>query len=423
MPFRFFGIITFLFLMIGKPIYSQMAFELLPFPDSLSVSAIAVNNEGHIFVTTCCSFTDDGIFRSIDGGQSWECLVASSGIQDFRDIKISPDGEIYVIANVAEGDSALLKSTDNGETWIKSIIPGGGPADNQKLFLTSGDTLYVSQTSNGARLLKSINGVIDWEILYPNSGYTSEMITDLAIDENGDIFISLYGFLMGTGGVYKSDNYGMTWDILGLISHQVTDLEFNDNGDLLISDRGSDTPIGGIYIIYNGSEEITLLNASAGTSGMVINSGGDIFAGDNFQNGIYHSIDGQTFEFITPVMPGDCPISKLYLDSQQYLYAIMSDMPSIARSLLSTITASEKNIFDNQFRVYFDPVQNVLDVYLNRNEQSQYIITDYSGRIIDEGNTMTGNYFQIPLPYLNTGLYIIHVYNMKFTGSAKFILP
>lgn len=83
MPFKVFGIISFLLMMVVKPIYSQMAFEILPFRDSLSVSAIAVNNEGHIFVTTCCSFTDDGIFRSIDGGQSWECLVASSELSPF----------------------------------------------------------------------------------------------------------------------------------------------------------------------------------------------------------------------------------------------------------------------------------------------------------------------------------------------------
>jgi hypothetical protein len=408
-------------------VLGQNNFEVIPFPDSLEITSLAINEQGDLFVSTATgNDINDGIFRSQDNGQSWQCVYDFGVSRNSWSVKINQYGEIYAIANFSIDGGSLIKSIDNGGTWISHDIPEGGGTHNRRLFLTGVDTLFISQSySNGARLLRSTNDGIDWETLFETTGHTSEFITDLAISENGDMFISLFGYFEICGGVYKSNDNGLTWQFLGLQSHQVTDLEYNSLGDLFISSRGSIDPTGGIYVIYNYQENISPIFISAETSGLVINSGENIFAGNNWQNGIFHSSDGLTFNFITPVMPDNCAISNLYLDSEEYLYATMEGTSVISRSIDPTITSSKNKPIRKLIGIYFDPSTSMLHAFINEiyNKKCYFQIMNSNGMISVQGcMNINSNNLEFQLPDLSIGIYFLRIMSNDFQFSGKFLI-
>ena len=424
---RLYILLTLFCNLLITSIWGQNNFEVIPFPDSLEITSLAINEQGDLFVSTATgNGIHDGIFRSRDIGQSWECIYDFGASRNSWGVKINQDGGIYAIANFSIDGGSLIKSIDNGDNWVSNAIPEGAGTHNRRLFIKGVDTLFVSQSySGGARLLRSTNDGIDWEALFETTGHTSEFITDLAISENGDMFISLFGYFEICGGVYKSTDNGLTWQFLGLQSHQVTDLEYNSLGDLFISSRGSFNPVGGIYIIYHDQDTISPVFVSTGTSGLVINSSDDIFAGNNWQNGIFHSTDGLTFEFITPVMPENCAISNLYLDSEEYLYATMEGTSVISKSIDPTTTSVKIKPIRKQVGIFIDPFTNVLHAFINDipNNKYNFQIINSNGKVSIVGSlNIHSDTFEIPLPGLSKGIYIIRIFSKDIQFSEKFLI-
>lgn len=411
---RYYFITLWLMLLCAGTSYSQMNFEMLPFPDSLKTWAIALNSDDDIFAITTTG-ENDGILRSLDGGYSWQ-FVYQTGYLHPRDIKIRTNGDIYALA-FSFDDSSLLKSSDNGETWIKKFLPY--EVSQQKIFLYGTDSIFISQSkSNGVRLLRSINDGMDWDTIFETSSPVAERLTDMAIGSNGDMYICLFGFWETSGGIYKSVDNGLTWQFMGLQPSQIADLEFNSSGDLYISGGP------GIYVIDQGSDVIRLLH-SAFASGLVINSGDDIFAGSMGQNGIFHSSDGLSFGMISPVMPGYCTISALYLDSEEFIYAIMEDTPYIAKSTVSTVTSSKTKLFYEQAGIYIDTEGNALKAFLKHtsNEKCSYRIIDCSGKTAASGEVfIDSNTLEIQLPVLGNGIYFLQLVTGSSQISGKFLL-
>jgi hypothetical protein len=164
---------------------------------------------------------------------------------------------------------------------------------------------------------------------------------------------------------------------------------------------------------------------SAFASGLVINSGDDIFAGSIGQNGIFHSSDGQSFGMISPVMAGDCPISALYLDSEEFIYAIMEDTPYIAKSTVSTITSSKAKLFNEQAGIYIDTEGNALKAFLKHssNGKCSYRIIDCCGKTAASGEGfIDSNTLEIQLPVLGNGIYFLQLVAGSYQISGKFLI-
>ncbi|MEE9465628.1 MAG: carboxypeptidase-like regulatory domain-containing protein [Candidatus Neomarinimicrobiota bacterium] len=185
--------------------------------ESESISAIAVDpsNENVIYAGSRINYDADkfgGLFKSIDGGTSWDTLISGTII---RDIDIHPTNPqiIYVLG----GGALVSKTTDGGQTWMAAdsgLHVGQHYATPGVLAIDplNPDTLYVGSSAiGGGYLFKSTNGGLSWKKI-GQSDIVYGGVTALAIDpDNSDI---LYVGTDMAGAILRSTDGGKNWDRL-----------------------------------------------------------------------------------------------------------------------------------------------------------------------------------------------------------------
>ncbi|MBN1970742.1 MAG: T9SS type A sorting domain-containing protein [Candidatus Delongbacteria bacterium] len=184
------------------------------------------------------SFYGNGIFKTYDGGLTWEFLGLenSAYISRIRVDKNNPQivwacatGKLYS----TDEERGVYKSEDGGQTWTKKLFVSDMTAANDLVIdPTNSDIVYASmwdrlrtisgRISGGVNsgIWKTINGGEDWTRLeggFP-SGETIGRI-GLTISEQDPLKLySVYADYTDSGSefgaVYKSMNGGETWSLI-----------------------------------------------------------------------------------------------------------------------------------------------------------------------------------------------------------------
>jgi photosystem II stability/assembly factor-like uncharacterized protein len=145
----------------------------------------------------------DGAFRSTDDGTSW--TMVNTGLINTTSYFL---GSIYSniftpVPNYASGESEPYLSSDNGESWYKG---GQGLTDlsrkNINCFLQKDD--YIFAATDSGIYLSSDSG-ISWS----GRGFAGEWINTIV---SQDTFIFAGRCILSGGGVFRTSNYGLTWD-------------------------------------------------------------------------------------------------------------------------------------------------------------------------------------------------------------------
>jgi len=141
--------------------------------------------------------TDNGVFRSGDGGQHW---IAAAGLLGtaFADVAVASGDPQKVFASSVYG---LYKSSDRGATW--SIVHGF--ASFKVAVSTNGNVVYSISTGGPIRS-------IDGGVTFGNAGSGvpfGAIVSALVVDpQNSD---TVYASFFSTAGVYKSTDGGAHW--------------------------------------------------------------------------------------------------------------------------------------------------------------------------------------------------------------------
>jgi hypothetical protein len=416
---------SFLFVLLFlSEVKSQDFWLTIPFPDSLNITCMDFNKAGEIFVGTNTDTAFDGVFRSQDEGQTWE-LILNMGKYGPMSLAINDSGVIYVLG--AATNWYLTKSADNGQTWESLSIPDYG--GNIKIVAHGTDTLFVSQwASNGACLLRSVNGGYDWTVVFETQNHTSENVSDIAIAPNGDIFISLMCYFPNMGGVYKSMDGGNTWEFLGLLSHQVKEVEVNEQGDVFIGvfsdfEQGG----GGIYAIYHDNPQLVECFTGPHINGLCINSAGHLYAGTGWPDGVAISKDnGLSFSFENTGLP-NFPMRATQKDFFNYVYA-RPDAPSnlIYRTTNPTVGISRQKTYNPlTISIYPNPATNCITCKIPThlaNKTIDYKIFDIFGNEILKGvaNPVYST-FAIDITSLKNACFCITLTTKETIYYSKFI--
>ncbi len=173
----------------------------------------------------------DGVYKSLDGGASWENVGLESS-EHIGNIVVDPnDGNVVYVASQgplwsAGGDRGLFKTTDGGATWEK--ILGGGeytgvnevmmdPRDSMVLYASTHQRFRnVAALLNGgpeSGLHKSTDGGTTWRELSNGIPEDDKGKIGIAISPiNPDVVYATVETPQREIAVYRSANAGASWE-------------------------------------------------------------------------------------------------------------------------------------------------------------------------------------------------------------------
>lgn len=183
---------------------------------------------------------DGGVFRSNDFGESWQQRVFIRqegkktfhiGNTDITEIVTSPfDPKEITVTTAANG---VFRSVDSGDTWAALSASAG----NYPTFAYDQTNSALQYTATGRSILKTANSGESWETIYTEP--RGEAITALTVDHsNGSIIYAS----TTSGAILKSVNFGNDWALQHTIGDNVRRLYIrSDNPSTLFaltSNRG-----------------------------------------------------------------------------------------------------------------------------------------------------------------------------------------
>lgn len=414
------GLITILFNCLLFS-FSQDFWEQLYFPDSTQITCIETNDLGHIFVGVMNEGNPGGLYRSIDNALTWN-LVLDAGNFTVQSITINEVGKIYCGKT---GFDRFLVSEDNGETWETIELPPPSFGNIMKILCVGQDTIYVSSwESEGAFITKSFDAGETWEHSFVTD-HQNEYVSDIAISNTGDLFVSVSGFFVDQGGVYKSVDGGTMWEYAGLLNHQVLTIEINSNNDVFTGDwwmMNSDAP--GVYALYGGSMGFELVFDAYSVTDIVITEENIIYATAN--EGVVRSSDnGQTWEIIEDELSSNIKFLNISYDG--YLYGASSHrLVKSINSIIIGIDTNRQSDLSRDICAYPNPVNDILNVNIptgiENSKTGEIRICNLFGELVYRSDLSTlkvGESYQLIINNLSRGIYLLEccVDDKKYTSK------
>ena len=174
----------------------------------------------------------DGVYKSTDGGDNWT-NVGLKATRHIARLRIHPNNpEIVYVAAMGDmfgpnEERGIYRTKDGGESWEQILYKGettGGvdltidPANPQVIFASMNHhvTYPWDEESGGpsSGLFKSTDGGDSWTDVTHNPGMPTGMVGKICVSISAARSSRVYAFIeaeQGEGGVYRSDDGGSTW--------------------------------------------------------------------------------------------------------------------------------------------------------------------------------------------------------------------
>ncbi|RMG68200.1 MAG: hypothetical protein D6715_02895, partial [Calditrichaeota bacterium] len=193
------------------------------------ILSLAQNNNGDLFV----GFTNYGIYKSSDNGDTWTQVYNDLLWRDIFCLYIDPqNGDIF--AGTAFGtDGAVIRSTDGGSTWQR-FEAGLEETYRIQSIVVQPSTGFVFAGSQQKGVFRSTDRGATWSPFNPNLNYQN--ILALAATSTGDVFAGADSTIL-KHGVFRLSAGGNSWSLVLSTSRTVSSI-FASDTDILVGTEG-----------------------------------------------------------------------------------------------------------------------------------------------------------------------------------------
>lgn len=225
-------------------------------------------SEANTLVFAC---VEGNILRSLDGGVTWAVVELSSPPPLVTSLLISPsfpDDGFLLAGTMQDG---ILRSTNRGATWSSWNFGLYDPNINALSISLNFDNDQTVLAGTQSGVFISINGGRSWSDLDFPIDFAPALC--LAVDQKSIIYVGTEN-----EGLYVSHDQGKTWD--QLISGSVEQIFVSNDGEILILCEGEiqfSKDFGKSWEKQSGSEADSAISCLAAPSG--ISSDHPIFVG------------------------------------------------------------------------------------------------------------------------------------------------
>lgn len=395
--------------------------------DSWHIGEIAVHptNPDIVYVAVLGHFwstnKNRGVFRSTNGGRTWEHVLYVNEKTGANDIVIAPSNPNILYASMWENypgvkgaHSGIYKSADGGTTWVRSDV--GLPDNDGKgrmglaVSYTNPDKVYAlldnlnkmdpatgrlkNAETGTAEVYKSLDGGTSWKRTHPDELMIFSVIgwyfADIYVDPFNDEEIYALGVRLA-----RSSDGGKSFSLVGgdvyhLFPSPATPLHL-DQCELWINPTNPDHLAlgndGGFYVSYDkGKTWMHYNNIPTGEFYDITLEEGDpytIYGGTQDNSTVYGKpnewktqfYDGWKYLWIDPWSGGDGCITvidpkdknTLYYSSQEGGVSRMDRVRGNSKSVRPKIEALKVNLRYNFISPYFLSVHDHSNLYLAGN--------------------------------------------------------
>lgn len=199
---------------------AQYTWEQVALPDSIGAGSICFyNNDTYLA-------TGSGVYYSGDNYENWEYI----GLEQYPiwSIYVSATGNLYAGTN-----SYFFKYSGNSQ-W--DLLYQTADATNI-LSIYESDSGYIFFGNFGS-IFRSTDGGINWsEVL---DLWNTESVESITGNNAGTLFAGSISFSgdVSSGGIYKSEDGGASWDLVGLNYHFVSSIVINSENEIYAGTNG-----------------------------------------------------------------------------------------------------------------------------------------------------------------------------------------
>lgn len=251
-------------------------------------SAVHVTPSGHILaqrVERTISRSFFYLHRSADQGVTWGQVDFVGQALDFVN---NAQGHVFACAPWYESGGhgsnpgGIYKSADNGLSWDSVLLESGGLASYFALAINAQGDLFAGRYApdDTIQVIRSTDGGHTWAPASGGIPANGGRVFALAIDKEGRLFTG-----KEYGGLYRSESNGDTWESLDADWGNLNDLAVNAEGHIFAATSY------GVFFSADHGETWDTLNTGVGNTEvnvLIPTKSGRLFAGTNSE-GVFRS--------------------------------------------------------------------------------------------------------------------------------------